>query len=171
MCCYFIGIFLIKILICDRSRDWFYGNGGKLDSEGKCIYTKKHDEDPLPMDALRSASKDVEEGRFHPEREKDELPRALGNDEHPERTRITPGSKPWKFGFPVKRQKFPDRSHQRRKEREANHMSQIEEQLKRHIDMLNRMSQQGTTASQPQIEAANDATGPLSQRKSSVAST
>jgi hypothetical protein len=36
----------------DRSRDWFYGHGGKLDSEGKCIYTKKHDEDPLPIDAI-----------------------------------------------------------------------------------------------------------------------
>jgi hypothetical protein len=67
----------------DRSRDWFYGHGGKLDSEGKCIYTKKHDEDPVPIDALRSAAKEVEEGRFHPEREKDELTCALGNDEHP----------------------------------------------------------------------------------------
>jgi hypothetical protein len=44
----------------DRSMDWFYGHGGKLDSEGKCVYTKKHDEDPLPINALRSASKDVE---------------------------------------------------------------------------------------------------------------
>jgi hypothetical protein len=47
---------------------------------------KKHDEDPLPIDALRSAAKNVEEGRFHPEREKDKLTRALGNDEHPGRT-------------------------------------------------------------------------------------
>jgi hypothetical protein len=31
-----------EILKCnDRSRDWFYGHRGKLDSEGKCIYTKK----------------------------------------------------------------------------------------------------------------------------------
>jgi hypothetical protein len=88
---------------------------------------KKHDKDPLPIDALRSAAKDVEEGRFHPEREKDELTRALGNDEHQGRTRTTPGSKPWKLGFPVERKKFPDRSHQRRKKREADRMSQIEE--------------------------------------------
>jgi hypothetical protein len=33
------------------------------------------------------------------------------------------------------------------------------------------MSQQGTAASQPQIEAAHDATSPPSQQKSSVAST
>jgi hypothetical protein len=37
--------------------------------------------------------------------------------------------------------------------------------------MLNRMSQQGTDASHPQIEAAHDATSPPSQWKSSVAST
>jgi hypothetical protein len=50
-------------------------------------------------------------------------------------------------------------------------MAQIEEQLKQHTDMLNRMSRQGTAASQPQIEVAHDATGRASQRKSSVAST
>jgi hypothetical protein len=50
-------------------------------------------------------------------------------------------------------------------------MAQIEEQLKRHTDMLNQMSQQGTAASQPQIEAAHDAIGLTSQQKSSVAST
>jgi hypothetical protein len=49
-------------------------------------------------------------------------------------------------------------------------MSLIEEELKRQSDLLNRMSQQVTAASQPQIEAAHDATGPPSQRKSSVAS-
>jgi hypothetical protein len=50
-------------------------------------------------------------------------------------------------------------------------MARIEEQLKQHQDMLNQMSQQGTGASQPQIEAAHDSTGLASQRKSSVAST
>jgi hypothetical protein len=50
-------------------------------------------------------------------------------------------------------------------------MSQIEEQLKRHTYMLNWMIQKGTIASQPLIEAAHDATGPPSQRKSSMAST
>jgi hypothetical protein len=50
-------------------------------------------------------------------------------------------------------------------------MAKIEEQLKRHLDLLTQISQQGTGQSQPQIEAAFDATGPTSQRKSSVAST
>jgi hypothetical protein len=104
------GIILEILKWNDRSRDWFYWHGGKLDSEGKCIYTKKHDEDPLPIDALRSATKDVEERRFHPKREKDELTRALGNYEHLARTRTTPGSKPWKLEFLVERKKFPNRS-------------------------------------------------------------
>jgi hypothetical protein len=112
-------------------------------------YKKKHDEDPIPIDSLRSAAMDVEELRFHPKREKDELTCTLGNDEHPGRTRTTPGTKPWKLGFPIERKKFPDRSYQRRKEREADRMSQIEEQLKWHTDMLNRMSQQGTATSRP----------------------
>ena len=30
------------------SRNWFYGHGGTLDTEGKCIYNKRHDEHPLP---------------------------------------------------------------------------------------------------------------------------
>jgi hypothetical protein len=71
----------------------------------------------------------------------------------------------------VERKKFPDRSRQRRKEREADHKSQIEQELKRQSDLLNWISQQGTAASQPQIEAGHDATGPPSQRKNSVAST
>jgi hypothetical protein len=87
------------------------------------IYKKKHDADPLPIDALRSATKNVEEGRFHPDREKHELTRALGNAEHPGRTRTTPGSKPLKIGFPVERKKIPDRSRQRRKEREVDRMA------------------------------------------------
>ena len=37
---------------------------------------------------------------FIPDREKDKLTEALGNAEHPGRTRGTPGSILWKFGFP-----------------------------------------------------------------------
>jgi hypothetical protein len=73
------------------------------------VYIQKHDEHPLPIDALRSAAKDVEEGRFHPDRVKDELTCALGNAEHPGQTRTTIGSKPWKIGFPIERKKYPDR--------------------------------------------------------------
>jgi hypothetical protein len=41
------GIILETLKWNDRSRDWFYGHGGKLDSEGKCVYIKKHEKTPF----------------------------------------------------------------------------------------------------------------------------
>ena len=57
----------------DRARNWFYGHGGTLDAEGKCIYNKRHTENPLPIEGIRNAIKDIEEGRFRLDREKGEL--------------------------------------------------------------------------------------------------
>ena len=65
-----------------RVRNWFYGHGGKLDSEGNYIHNIRHKENPLPIKSIRNAVKDVEEGRIIPDREKDELTCALGNKEH-----------------------------------------------------------------------------------------
>ena len=42
----------------------------------------------------------AQEGTFVPDRENDELTQALGNPEHPGRTRGTPGSVSCKAGFP-----------------------------------------------------------------------
>ena len=110
-----------------------------MDAEGKCIYNRTHkDKPPLPIEGIRNAVKDVEEGRFCLDREDDELTRALGNKEHDGRTRGVPGSKPKKIAILEERKKFPDRSHQRRKEREAmearaatDRLRNIEEKLKR----------------------------------------
>ena len=69
----------------DRARTWFFGHGGTMDPEtGKCVYTKEQLETPVMK--IQEAIKDVQEGRFHPDREKDVLSRALGNPEHPGRT-------------------------------------------------------------------------------------
>ena len=124
-----------------------------MDSEGKCIYNIRHEENPLPIEGIRNAVKNVEEGRFRPDRENDELTRGLGNDKHKGRTRGTPGSKLWTVGFPEDRKRYPDKSHKRRKEREAeeareaaDRLCNIEAELKRQqsqIDVLT--SQQGTT--------------------------
>ena len=103
-----------------RVRDWFYGHGGTLDSEGNCIYNIRHEENPLPIQAIRDAIKDIEEGRFHPDRENDELTRALGNPEHSGRVRGIEGSKSWSIGFPEARKRYPDKIHKRRIEKEAN---------------------------------------------------
>ena len=67
------------------AKTWFYGHGGKLDPEtGKCIFTK--DQLATPLKALKAAMKDVQDGKFNPDRENDELTRALGNAEHSGRT-------------------------------------------------------------------------------------
>ena len=168
-----------------RTRSWFFGHGGTLDSEGKCIYNVRHEEDPLPIDALRDAIRAVKEGKFIPDRENDELSRALGNKEHYGRTRTAPGSVPWKHGFPEEKKKYPDRSRQRRKDllaaeaqRQVDRWTSIEEELKRQREQAQRQQvqidrlsqQQGTGQSLPQMEAAFDGTAP-SNRKSSVAST
>ena len=170
-----------------RTRSWFFGHGGTLDSEGKCIYNVRHEEDPLPIEALRDAIKAVKEGKFIPDRENDELSCALGNKEHYGQTRTTPGSVPWKHGFPAERKKYPDRSRQRRKDiLEAEAQAQLDrwarideelkrqrEQAQRQQEQIDRLSQQqGTGQSLPQKEASFDCTGAgQSNRKSSVAST
>ena len=51
----------------ERARNWFYGHGGTLDAEGKCIYNRRHKDNPLlPIEDIRNAVKDVEEGRSVP---------------------------------------------------------------------------------------------------------
>ncbi|KAK1646774.1 hypothetical protein QYE76_064579 [Lolium multiflorum] len=109
----------------ERCKEWFYGIGGTLHPEtGKCIYKKAHLK--FPIEALEKAHKDVEEGRFQPDRENDELTRALGNKEHGGRTRGTEGSVPWNIGFPAERKRFPDKSHERRKARETDRLATLE---------------------------------------------
>ena len=66
----------------ERGRNWFYGHGGLLDPEGKAIYNQRHKDNPLPIEEIRRAVPDVEEGWFLPNIENDELTRALGNKEH-----------------------------------------------------------------------------------------
>ena len=64
----------------------------------KCVFTKAQLETPVKK--LEEVIKETQEGRFHPDREKDELLKALGNPKHPGQTRGTSGSVPWVHGFP-----------------------------------------------------------------------
>jgi len=115
------GIYPEPLEWAERAKNWFYGHSGTLDPEtGKCIYTKEHI--AVPLESLKTAMKDVQEGKFDPERENDEMTRALGNDEHPGRTRGK-GPIPWKIGFPNDSDSY--RSRQRKKKREADRMQQI----------------------------------------------
>src|SRR6185437_14200593 len=69
----------------ERSRTWFYGHGGSLDPlTGACIYGQKIQQ---AAQRLQEAIQAVAEGTFQPDRERDELTYALGNPEHPGRTR------------------------------------------------------------------------------------
>ena len=69
----------------ERLRTWFYGHGGSLDPlTGDCIYGRKIQ---LAAQRLQEAIQSVAEGTFQPDRERDELTYALGNPEHPGRTR------------------------------------------------------------------------------------
>jgi hypothetical protein len=164
-----------------RARNWFYGHGGTLDAQGKALYNQRHRDNPqgfaamLPIEKIRTSHKDVEEGRFVPDRENDELTRALGNDEHTGRARGTPGSKPWIVAFPPEKKRYPDKSHMRRKEREAAEKRAAADRLRNLEEAVLRLqqlsSQQGSGQSQPHIEAAIDSTGAPSNKKSSVAST
>ena len=54
----------------------------------------------IPVKKLKHYIDAAQQGTFVPDRENDELTMALGNPEHPGRTRGTPGSVPWKVGFP-----------------------------------------------------------------------
>jgi hypothetical protein len=110
-----------------------------LNEEGRAIYTQKHKDHPLlPIKDIRSVVQDIAAGRFVPDRENDELTRALKNYEHTGRARGTPGSKPWNVAFPVEMKRYPDKSHQRRNKREAaekavaaDRLRIVEEALKR----------------------------------------
>ena len=106
----------------ERAKLWFYGHGGKLHPEtGKCIFTKAQLATPLAE--LKKIMEEVEAGEFHPDREKDELSRALGNPEHSGRTRGTEGSVPWNYGFPDCSDTY--RSRGRKKKEEADRKSVV----------------------------------------------
>ena len=75
----------------DRSRTWFFGVGGTLDPETrKCVWTNQQLR--IPVTKLQEYIAAAQQGTFVPDRENDELTQALGNPEHPRRTRGTPGS-------------------------------------------------------------------------------
>ena len=97
---------------------------------------------------------------FVPDREKDELTMALGNPEHPGRTRGTPGSIPWKVGFSdAGRYK----THRRRKKLEQGELQALHERVMG-------LEEREADRSKRPAEASPEATPP-SQRRSSVAST
>ena len=67
-----------------RVRTWFYAHGGELDPKTGNVSTRASLKGA--DDAILVAIEEARSGVFQPNRENDELTRALGNPEHPGRT-------------------------------------------------------------------------------------
>jgi hypothetical protein len=107
-----------------RCRNWFFAHGGKLDPATNKI---------IALASLETASKELldaikaaQEGRFHLDRENDELTLALGNPEHGGRTRGV-GVVPWYEGFAGWRDSYKCRS--RKKKVQADRLSKLEQKF------------------------------------------
>ena len=157
----------------ERSRTWFYGHGGSLDPlTGDCVYGPNIQR---AAQRLQEAIQAAAEGTFKPDRERDELTYALGNPEHPGRTRGK-GVVPWKYGFRDYIESY--RSRQRRKNDEREHLRRLEERLMSHDQRLEEEVQRQVAVAMSQQQQAQTlppepsvAADHLSQRKSSCAST
>ena len=119
----------------------------------------------IPVKKLQQYIEAAQQGTFIPDREKDELTMALGNPEHPGRTRGTPGSVSWKAGFP---DAGGYKTHERRKKLEQDQMQAL---LGRVMGLEDREEErEAADRNKRHAEASPEATPP-SQRRSSVAST
>ena len=66
----------------EHARTWFFRVGGTLDPEtGKCVWTDNQLE--ISIKKLWQYIAAAQQGTFVPDRENDELTKALGNPEHP----------------------------------------------------------------------------------------
>ena len=97
---------------------------------GACIYGPKIQ---LAAQRLQEAIQAAAGSTFQPDRERDELTYALGNPEHPGRTRGK-GVVLWKYGFRDYIESY--RSRQRRKNDEREHLRRLEERLMSHDQRL-----------------------------------
>ena len=107
-----------------RSKHWYYGHGGTLSPiDGSLIFGEDLRELAL---RLLDIIKKSERGEFVPDRDRDELTLALGNKEHPGRTRGV-GIVPWKYGFKDDINTY--RSRKRAKTQQDQRMRELEEML------------------------------------------
>ena len=146
----------------ERSKNWFYAHGGKFDPATGEIIEKASLK--TASDALLQAIEDVQKGVFQPERENDELTRALKNPEYGGRTRGK-GVVPWVQGFSEWNDTY--RSRQRKKKQDADRLQKIETKneelermLKRQQEQLDTISQQRAFLRQEQADPALDSTVP-----------
>ena len=125
---------------------------------GRCRWTDE--QLAIPVKKLKHYMDAARQGMFVPDRENDELTMALGNPEHPGRTRGTPGSVPWKAGFP---DAGGYKSQERRKKVEQIQIQKLHERVQA-------LEEREVARSKRPAETTPEATPP-SQWRSSVAST
>ena len=126
-----------------RVRTWFYAHGGELDPKTCNVSTRESLKGA--DDAILVAIEEARSGVFQPNRENDELTRALGNPEHPGRTRGK-GAIPWYEGFSDWNADYRTRARKKIAEEKKRQME--EEQMKRDYERL-----QGLEASQAELAA------------------
>ena len=124
-----------------RCRTWFYAHGGELDPKTGNVSTRVSLKGS--DDAILVAIEEARSGVFQPNRENDELTRALGNPEHPGRTRGK-GAIPWYEGFSDWNADYRTRARKKIVEEKKRKME--EEQRKRDYEGL-----QGLEASQAEL--------------------
>ena len=121
----------IKPVLADvppRVRKFMLGHGAKYDMVTGDIEFDESEENPLPKKAIFDAVKETREGKFIPDRERDELSKALGNKEKTGRTRGYGADTPWCIGFPLDHESYRSRKRaQERKEKEdSDRLSNLE---------------------------------------------
>ena len=157
----------------ERSKQWFYAHGGSLNMvDGSLMFSQEIDD---VAHRLVQALDDSAKGIFKPDRERDELTRALRNPEHPGRTRGK-GVMPWREGFKDDADTY--RSRKKKKDEDAEMFRLLEERLHAQTEGQSKMEQEMSQMKR-QLEAISQG-GPVSapidtvspsQRRSSCAST
>jgi hypothetical protein len=112
-----------------RSRNWALAHGVVYDERtGKLVKKKKQIAEPLGE--LVKTIAEVQEGTFKPDRENDELTKALKNKEHTGRTRGLGSTIPWRSGFAEDSQTYRsrERAKKRKAQEEATRIESIERQ-------------------------------------------
>ena len=158
-----------------RWTNYVFGHEATYDMEtGKLIAKKPQIAGPLAE--LRKAIKDTQEGRFKPDKENDELTRALGNPEKPGRTRGYGPNVSWQYGFPEAQtgeegaEAYRSRARAKRRQEQVDKAEFQSYKLRlKNLEALVRQQEMRPQGATHQLQLEPLVQG--SQRKSSVAST
>ena len=142
----------------DRSKWWLFANGVTLNQLDGSLVVPEHMQE-VSRD-LVAAIDETQQGTFHPQRENDELTRALKNPEHPGRARGI-GVVPWKVAWAGD----PSyKTHRKSKAEQEEKLRAIEEKMNKKVASLESqmdarvneavqlaLSQRGTARSHPDV--------------------